>query len=572
MATFRKIFSLIKPYWDRIIAGIAVSLLISATSGAIAWSIKPALDKIFIEKNYSLLKLLPFGIFLLFTAKGLLTFIHSYLMKSAATKLISEIRNKLYNHILHLPISYFSKESSGNVISRIMYDVKALSNLISGVIKTFIVEIPTVLVLLAVAFYRSWSLTIITLILLPFIAYSSRKLGKKIKKKSKEAQKKVASLTNKIGEAVMGAKIIKVFNSENLLFDKFKKENQQFYREVIRSIRSKEFASLIVDVTTGIGIALILLYGGSLVIKGSLSPGGFISILVAIYMIFPPIKKLGDAYTSLQEIKASMERIDKLLDTDKEENGSIKISRFEKSICYENVSFAYHGNNQLVLREINLTIKAGEIVAIVGHSGAGKSTLVDLIPRFNKPTSGKLKIDGIDINEIEIHSLRSLIGIVSQDVILFNDTVKNNIAFGKPEATDDEIIMAARQAYADEFIDKLPEKYNTIIGERGVKLSGGQRQRIAIARAILKNPPILILDEATSSLDSISESLIQKALEKLSRERTTIVIAHRLSTIRNADRIVVLEKGRIIDIGSHEELLKNSFIYKNLYNTYVFVN
>lgn len=568
MSVIKKIVELIKPYWLRVLAGIILSLIVSGITGAIAWLTKPALDVIFVEKKYEYLKFLPLGVLSLFILRGILHFLQSYLMKSAGQKLVKEVRNKLYNHILYLPLSYFNKKSSGIIISRIINDTGKLEGLIADVIKTFVIEVPTVIFLVGVAFYRRWDLTIIMLILLPLIGYNSKKLGKRVKKKSKEVQKRVALITHKIGETILGLRIIKIFNREQVMADKFMDANQNYYREILRVVRLKELTKLVVDVVTGVGIAVILWYGGTMVVNGTITAGDFASIMVAIYMIFSPVKKLGDAYNTLQETRASIERIEALHDIRHEEKGRVIIDGFKKSIKFEKVSFIYHGNDSPVLEDLNITIRPGEVIAIVGRSGVGKSTMVDMIPRFNIPSGGKLTIDDIDINDIEIHSLRKLIGIVSQDVILFNDTVRENIAFGRPDASDEDIIKAARLAYADEFIEKLPEGYNTVIGERGLKLSGGQRQRLAIARAILKNPPILILDEATSSLDAVSEALIQKALERLMKGRTTIVIAHRLSTIKNADRIVVLDKGRITDIGTHEQLMSRNDTYMKLYNAF----
>ncbi|MFA6054710.1 MAG: ABC transporter ATP-binding protein [Thermodesulfovibrionales bacterium] len=567
MSVSKRILELTKPYWPRIFAGIVLSLIVSGITGAIAWTVKPALDEVLVGKRYDYLKLLPIGVFLLFSIKGFLSFGQLYLMKSAGMKLVRETRNKLYNHVLYLPVGYFHKESSGVVISRIMYDVESLNGLISEVIKTFIIEIPTVIFLLGVALYRKWDLTLMSLILLPLIAYSTRKFGKGVKKKRKEAQRKLAFLTNRIGESILGSRIIKIFNREQTMGEKFRSDNQRYYRELLRVIRLKEFTKLIIDVVTGAGIAVVLGYGGFMVMHGTITPGVFASILVAIYMMFTPVKKLGEAYGVLQESRASIERIDTLLNAEHEKQGHSNIDGFKNSIRFENVSFTFPGNNSPVLKDINLEIRQGEMIAVVGRSGVGKSTLVDLIPKFHVPSSGTLSVDGININDIELHSLREQIGIVSQDIILFNDSVKENIAFGKQNVSEDDIIEAAKMAYADEFIRELPEKYNTIIGERGLKLSGGQRQRIAIARAILKNPPILILDEATSSLDSVSESIVQKALDLLMKGRTTIVIAHRLSTIRNADRILIIEKGRIADIGNHEELIEKNATYRELYQT-----
>ena len=566
MKVVKKLSELTKPYWSRIFGGIILGLMVSGITGAIAWSVKPALDEILVGRKYEYLKLLPLGIFLLFSTKGLLSFGQTYLMKSAGMKLVRETRNKLYNHILCLPVGYFSRASSGAIISRVMMDVEALNGLVSDVVKTFIVEIPTIIFLLGVALYRSWDLTLMSLLLLPLIAYSTRKIGKGVKKKRKEAQRKLSLLTHRIGESVFGARIIKVFNREKTMADKFKNDNQRYYREHLRVLRLKEFTKLVIDIVTGVGIAVVLWYGGGMIVQGTITTGVFASILVAIYMMFSPVKKLGEAYNALQEARASIERIETLQNVEHEQEGRISIDGFRKAIKFEDVSFTFPGNNVPVLNDVNLEINRGEVVAIVGRSGVGKSTLVDLIPKFHIPSSGRLTVDGIDIHDIEMHSLREQIGIVSQDIILFNDTVGENIAFGKSGVSAADIMEAARTAYADEFIQQLPEKYDTFIGDRGLKLSGGQRQRIAIARAVLKNPPILILDEATSSLDSVSEALVQKALDVLMKGRTTIVIAHRLSTIKNADRILIIEKGKILDAGRHEELLTRNSTYKELYN------
>lgn len=567
----KKIVDLTKPYWPRILAGILLSLIVSSLSGAIAWSVKPALDKIFIERRYEYLHYLPFGVLFLYLFKGTVSFCQSYLMRSAGMKLIRETRNKLFSHILYLPLSYFQKESSGIIISRIMNDVNKMSQLVSGVIKDVIVEVPTIFVLLGVAFYRSWQLTLASLTLAPLIVFSARKFGKGLKKKTKKSQKNVASLTQRVNEAISGSRIVKVFNREEMLVRKFREENKRFYREVMRGVRIRQSSLIVVDFVTGSGIAFVLWFGGNMVVKGTITSGDFASILVAIYMIFSPLKKIGDAYSDLQECLASVERVDALLDVVHEEQGGKKIADFHQDIRFEDVSFMYPEGLVPILHHLSLGVSKGEIVAVVGMSGAGKSTLVDLIPRFIKPSAGRVTLDGVDINALDVHSLRDLMGVVSQDVILFNDSVRENIAFGRPSAREEEIIEAARLAFADEFIQELPQQYETIIGERGMKLSGGQRQRIAIARAIIKNPPILILDEATSSLDSVSEALVQKALETLMKDRTTIVIAHRLSTVRNADRIVVLDSGSIKAIGSHDELIAGNDIYRQLYNTFAAV-
>ena len=569
MKVLKKIIELTKPYWPRIFAGIILSLLVSGITGAIAWAVKPALDEVLIGKKYEYITLIPVGVFLLFLVKGFLSFGQIYAMKSAGMKMVREMRNTLYNHILRVPVGYFHKESSGVIISRIMYDVEALNGLISDVLKTVFIEVPTVLFLLGVALYRKWDLTLLSLILLPLVAYSTRKFGKGVKRKRKEAQRKLSFLTHRIGESIFGAKIIKIFNREKEMGDKFQTDNQRYYRELLRVIRLKEFTKLVIDVATGGGVAFVLGYGLVMVRNGLITTGDFGSIIVAIYLMFSPIKKLGEAYSNLQESRASLERIETLQSAEHEKEGHIKIEGFRNSIRFEDLFFTFPGNTVSVLSDINLEIKQGEMIAIVGRSGVGKSTLVDLIPKFHLPSGGRLTIDGSDINDIETHSLREQIGIVSQDIILFNDTVRENIAFGNPKAAEADIAEAAKFAYADEFIRELPQKYDTVIGDRGLKLSGGQRQRIAIARAILKNPPVLILDEATSSLDSVSEAIVQKALDYLMTGRTTIVIAHRLSTIRNADRIVILEQGTIADTGRHEELIRKNATYRELYDAFV---
>ena len=561
---YRKIIKLVDPYWPQVILAIVFGLMASALTGALAWLVKFALDIVFIEKQYKYLTYFPFGIFALFTLKGILQFGQAFLMGSSGLKLIRDMQNRLHNHILYMPVSYFHRESSGIVISRVITDVRMLGSLFTNVIKTVIVEVPTIIVLLGIAFYRKWDLTLLSLIIIPFIAYSTRKFGKRVKRRTKEAQSKLSFLTQRLGESIIGSKVIKVFNRETFRDEKFIGENNRVCRENVKVIKFKEATNLLIDVFTGVAIGLILWYGGNQVINGAITPGDFASIIAAIYMVFAPVKKLGNAYTFLQEIRAVIERIETVLHTKKEDTGTIELDGIKKALIFKNVSFAYSPDTEPVLKNINLEIKAGEVIAIVGPSGAGKTSLADLLPRFYDPTEGSITIDGTDIKNVDLKSLRDLIGIVSQDIILFNDTVRENIGFGNHEAGFDEIKKAAEMAYADEFIERFPEGYDTIIGERGLNLSGGQRQRLAIARAILKNPPLLILDEATSSLDNVSEALVQKALDGLLRNRTTIVIAHRLSTIKNAGRIVVLENGVITDIGTHTELLSRGQTYSRL--------
>ncbi|KWT94961.1 ABC transporter ATP-binding protein [Candidatus Magnetominusculus xianensis] len=568
MTTAQKIIGLTKPYWRLSFTALAFGLMGSGVMGAIAWLVKPALDLVFVDKKMQYMIWIPVGVVVLFTVKGLLHFGQQYLMKQAGLSLIRDTQNKLHSHILTMPAGYFDKEASGILMSRVINDVKMLSALFDEVLRACIIEIPKIVILMGIAFYRKWDMTLACLLIVPVFAVSARKLGKKVKQRSHEAQKNVSYLTHRLGESITGIKVIKVFNREGLRDEKFTTENKNVYRENVRAIRFKEINKLVIDCLTGLAIGFVLIYGGRQVVTGIVTPGDFASILTAIYLVFSPIKQVGESYTTLQGILAAMERVDHVLETKAEDTGSIKIEGFKDGITFEHVWFEFSKDAQTVLHDINLHVRAGEVLALVGPSGAGKTTIAHLLPRFYTPTKGRITIDGVDIREMDIHALRGLIGIVSQDIVLFNDTVRENIAFGSPGAAFEAVKRAADMAFAAEFIEKMPEGYDTILGERGMTLSGGQRQRIAIARAILKNPPIMILDEATSSLDSVSEALVQKALEGLMKDRTTIVIAHRLSTIKNADRIVVLKDGEITDIGTHDELLTANETYRSLYHTF----
>ncbi len=561
----KRILNLIRPYVKRVLGALVFSLLASGATGMIAWLVKPVIDSIFVDKNYGMLVWLPLVVMGLYIIRGVFQMIFNYLMRSAGIKLVRDTRIRLYNRLLHIPVSALGKEASGKVISRLLNDTAVLRALVSDTLLTIFKDFPTIVVLLAVAFYRRWDITLLALVVLPGIIASAHRLGKKVKDKRYKAQEKVATLTHFINEAATGSKVIKVFGNESGLADRFNHMSNSFYRQEVKIVRHKEAAKLFVDASTGIGVALVIWYGGSLVVKGIITSGDLFSSLGAVVMIFNPIKEVGKSYAVFQEIRAAMDRLWWLESIEEEKGGSERLIDFKKEIHYNGISHSYADSQDLVLENIDFKIKKGEAVAIVGPSGAGKTTLIDLLPRFYDPSVGTVEIDGIDIKNVRLTDLRQLFGLVSQDVILFNDTVRNNIAFGTPDAEDDLIKKAAQLAYADEFINELPDGYNTLLGERGLNLSGGQRQRIAMARAILKNPPVLILDEATSALDSVSETLVQKSLEKLMKNKTTIVVAHRLSTIRNADKIIVLEHGKIIAQGNHETLMQRSSVYQELY-------
>lgn len=561
----KRILKLVKPYWGRIVLAATLGIIISGINGGLAWLVKPALDGIFLEKDTTLLVIMPLAVLLLYSLRGVFFFSQSYLMRSTGAKIVRDMRNRLFGHLMYLPVGHYKKESTGSILSRVTNDIGNLQNLLGHSIKDLFVEGATVIVLLAVAFYRRWDLALMAVTVLPAAFYAVGRLGERLKQVSKRAQQKISVITEHLTESFGGIKMIKVFCREEDTTDKFKEKNQGFYREVMRSARLIEFTSLLMEVVGGLGISFVLWYGGRLVITGALTPGEFFSFLAAIFMVYTPSRRLAGVNSGIQQARASLERISEIQNEEKEKDGNVIIPYIKEKIELKNVSFLYPGAKYEALKDVNLSIKKGEIVAIVGRSGVGKTTLVDLLPRFHDPISGTVSIDNIDISKASLRSLRGQIGVVSQDVILFNDTIINNIAFGRPDASEDEIVSAAKAAYAHEFIMEFPQKYDTVIGERGIRLSGGQKQRLSIARAILKNPPVLILDEATSSLDTESEIMVQKALENLMENRTTFVIAHRLSTIRRATRIVVLEKGKIVESGTHEELIRAGGIYKRLY-------
>ncbi|MBM4140724.1 MAG: ABC transporter ATP-binding protein [Nitrospira sp.] len=567
METLKRLLKLVRPYWGRVVLAGILSLIISGINGGLAWLVKPALDGIFLEKNKTLLVVMPLAVLILYLLRGLFFFFQSYLMRSTGVKVVRDMRNRLFGHLMYLPVGYYKKESTGSTLSRVTNDIGMLQNLLAYSIKDLFVESATVVALLAVAFYRRWDLALMAITVFPAAFYGVGMIGKRLKNVSTKAQQKISIITEYLTESFTGIKMIKVFGREGDTISKFKDKNQDFYRETMRSVRLIEFTSLLMEVVGGFGIAFVLWYGGKLVVTGAITPGEFFSFLAAIFMVYTPAKRLSNVNNGIQQARAALERISEIEDKEREKDGKVIIPPIKETIEFRNVSFVYPGVRHEALKDINLEVKKGEIVAIVGKSGVGKTTLVDLLPRFHDSSSGSIYVDGVDISKALLKSLRGQIGVVSQDIILFNDTVRNNIVFGKPDADadEDEIVSAAKSAFAHEFIMEFPQRYETIIGEGGVRLSGGERQRISIARAILKNPPILILDEATSSLDTHSEMMVQKALGNLMENRTTFVIAHRLSTIRRATKIVVLDKGRIVETGTHDELIERGGVYRKLY-------
>ena len=494
-------------------------------------------------------------------------YLESYYIIPMRSGVVRDIRNYLYDKIVQLPISYFTEARKGDVMARMTGDVAEIENSIMSSLDMFFKNPIMIIGCLAMMVYVSWQLTIFVLILLPFAGLIMGRVGKRLKRKSLEAQNQWGLLMSNIEETLGGLRIIKAFNAEEKVEDRFHRENQKFYRISNNIARRQSLAHPMSEFLGTFTIAIVLWFGGTLILQGtsSIQAPEFIYYMIIFYAIINPAKDLSKSMYSIQKGLASMIRVDKILDAVnpiKDPANPVELTDFKGDINYKDVTFAY--NATPVLEDVSLHIPAGSTVAIVGQSGSGKSTLADLLPRFYDVQGGEIMIDGVDIRDLRVHELRSLMGNVNQEAILFNDTIYNNITFGVKSATMAQVEEAARIANAHEFIMSTEEGYQTCIGDRGCRLSGGQRQRLSIARAILKNPPILILDEATSALDSESEKSVQEALERLMKNRTTLVIAHRLSTIKNADMICVMHEGHIVEWGTHDELLKKGGYYKRL--------
>jgi len=561
----RRLTTLLRPYFPRVLASVLCGLVLSAINGALAWMVKPAMDYVFVDRRYDYIWLLPIGVLLLYLLRGGTDMVQTYLMQTAGYKMIRDMRDAFFRTILYLPVSTVTRTSSGDMVSRLVNDITLLSRIVSDSFKTFLGQIPSLVVLLGVAIYRRWDLALLSFLLLPFIALATKKLGRFLRQKRRDAQVTMSSITHRMAESVSGIKVVKIFGMEQAKITQFQQENQASYRQNARLVRLNEWSKYTNEAISGVAVAIILGYGSHLVVKGDMTSGDFFSLLTAIVMAFAPMKKLGQAYAVFQESLGVLERLDDFFDQRPEPASGRPVHGLKHGIEFQDVSFRYTPDTPDILQHISFFIPKGSIFAIVGPSGAGKSTIADLIPRFYAVTSGRILWDGEDIQELNVADLRRQIGIVSQDVMLFSDTIRENIAAGRPNASQEEIEQAAKLANAHDFILETPNGYDTVLGERGLNLSGGQRQRIAIARALLKNPPLLILDEATSALDTVSEQAVQDALDKAMAGRTTIVIAHRLTTIQNADLIAVIDRGRISAIGSHAKLLDENMLYRELY-------
>jgi len=502
--------------------------------------------------------------------KGICDYSGTYLVNYAGYGLITEIRNSLYHSILKRSASFFQKHTTGTLVSTIISDIERVQFAMSSVMAEFLQQLFTFVFLVALVIVLGKKLAWLLLLFVPFIIFSSTKIGRRTRTTTRRGQDKLADIQNILHETITGNRIVKAFNMENWEFARFRKASQRLFRANLRSVAASSISSPLMDIFGAIAISLLLLLGREQVIHGSMKPEDFVAFIIAVFKLYDPVRKFALFHNSFQQALGASSEIFKFMDVQdevREKPGAPALPPFSRKISFENVSFCYEseGVQREVLRNITLDVNAGEILALVGSSGAGKSTLVSLVPRFFDVTSGRITIDGRDLRDASLASIRTQIGVVTQETVLFNDTLRNNIAYGQPGISQSQVEAAAKAALAHEFIMELPGGYDTVIGEKGVRLSGGERQRIAIARALLKNAPILILDEATSALDNESEALVQSALQNLMQGRTVIVIAHRLSTVRRADRIVVVESGTIADIGSHEELMQKLGTYRRLY-------
>jgi ATP-binding cassette, subfamily B, bacterial MsbA len=565
---YKRLLKYLDEYTGRFLVALVCMGVYSGLTGAFTWILKTVVDKVLISKDMHMLTLTLLGILALSLVRSVAGFGQNYLTLFIAQRVTLRIRDELYEKLISLSHDFYSKNSTPRLMARVTNDVSALYNALSRVPLNMIRDGLTIIIMIGALFYFNWKFALITLIVLPLASLPLVTFARKMRDASRKGQKQMGEVYSYLQESLMGASIIKSFVQEKAESKRFNEENEKYYHTQHQFIRVDARSSPIMEFIGGVAAIFVLWYGARDVVNGVWTTGEFMAFMLAAVAVYNPLKNFAQTNSLIQQAMAGAERIFEIMDEKPSivnAVDAVPMNGFSKEIAFNNIDFHYP-DKEIVIGGLNLRIKAGEIVAVVGPSGSGKSTLANLLLRFYDAQSGSITIDGTDIRKLTLESLRNHIGIVTQDIILFNETARYNIAYGRRDATDDEIFNAAKAANAHNFILNMPHGYDTPIGERGLKLSGGERQRIAIARAILKNPPILILDEATSALDTESEKLVQDAIERLMEHRTVFLIAHRLATVRKADRIVVVEKGKIVEEGSHAELLEQKGIYSRLHS------
>jgi subfamily B ATP-binding cassette protein MsbA len=568
LSLYRRLVQYLRPYWwPHFAVAFGCMLLFSATNGAMPFLIRHVFDDVFTNKNAFALKVMPVAIVGTFLIRSIVGFGSTYLTEYVGQRIVADLRNALNDHIQYLSLSFFNRTPTGTVVSRVTNDVALVRGALTDGVAAILKDASSLVILVAVAFYQDWFLSLIALVVFPVSVLPITRLSRRLRAFAKRGQVSMGRMTVLLQETIQGNRVVKAFGMEPYEQQRFRDENQRLLSIYMKSARIRAFTNPMMEVLAAFGIAGVVWYGGYSVVVGGRTQGAFLAFLTAVFLLYEPFKGLAKTNAIVQQAAGAAERVFELLDTGSDvvdRPGARPLTAIREGIRFERVRFRYE--EDWVLHDIDLEIRSGEVVALVGISGGGKSTLADLIPRFYDVSAGRITIDGTDIRDLTLASLRSHIAIVTQHTFLFNDTVRNNISYGDIARQNEAVVAAARAANAHEFIMELPQGYDTVIGELGVKLSGGQRQRLAIARAILKDAPILILDEATSALDNESERLVQAALERLMANRTTLVIAHRLSTVRRADRIVVLVRGAIVEEGTHEQLLALNNEYRKLYD------
>ncbi len=564
---YRRLLTYAAPYKGRIALSMLASLGVAAYNGAAAKLVEPFINRIVIEQDFALARMVPFLVVALALFKGLSTYLQEYYINTAGQLAIQDIRNQLFTNSLSLSMRFYTGNASATLMSRILNDVSLMQAALSKVLVTVLSETTTLVALTGVAFYTDWRMATMAFVVIPAAAIPASIIGKRIKKFSRRGQEAMGQVTMALEQAFSGIKVVKAFATEEREAQKFYGENSAFYRFIRKTFKYSALSSPVMELLTSIGVAGVLWYGLIRVMAGEMTQGQLFSVLAAIVMMYTPLKRLTKVNNAVQQALGGAERVFEILDEEPEiveVQDALSLTECRGEVRFEDVSFAYE--DEPVIQHLDLTVAPGEVIALVGASGAGKSTVAGLLCRFYDPTEGRILFDGHDIRNLTQRSLHDNLALVDQETFLFNATISENISYGSPEATEERILTAARQAFADEFIRQMPEGYQTLIGDRGVRLSGGQRQRLCIARAILRNAPILLLDEATSALDTESEAMVQQALANLMRDRTTFVIAHRLSTVKHADRILVLEAGVVCESGTHQQLMGREGVYRRLYD------